>query len=427
MLLAGTVTGVMTARLLGPTGKGVYATILMLSTVFAAIGGAGIGEAAIVRIGQGAIGLRDALGATIVAVSISSLVASLLLLVAGFLVFQSDWSHVSRPVFVAGVALPAAIFFNALLQILNATERIVAVSILLGAAAIVTTMATVSLVAGAGLGVPGAIGATAIGTGAGLAGVVAALWRAGLRPSLKWLPSHIKWAFGYGAKVQSAYLAGELAARFDLVLVTLIIGARQAGFYSVALTVGALVATIPWAVSYSTFPRIAALASTEAHQLAMRACRLAVAAALLSAALIALAAPVVVPLAFGRTFAPAVGPALAIIPGGVTSSIQALLGRALAARGQPGTLLLFTSITLAAMCALDLIVIRPFGILGAGIVSTTSSVVGLGLALQLHNRHSTVTVRARDTIPHLVDFRDLAAMILRAAVATRVGLTRRPH
>lgn len=404
-LLSGIGAGVITARLLGPSGKGLFATLSLLGLTFAAIGGSGFGAAAVVRVGQRMISVRHALGATTAAVSLTSVFAMAFLWGGGALAFNAQWDDAATPLLIATAVLPVAIFFDALQQILNASERIAASSALTGAAAITSTASMLVLLGGFKLGVSGAVAATGAGACVGLIGCVVLLTRAGLRPFARWDPAHFRWAATYGSKVQLGYLAGALAGRFDLLLVFWIAGQTAAGYYSTSLTIGALAGMIPWAISNATFPRVSSVSVDDARALTVSVCRLGVVAGAGSAAVLAAITPFIVPLAFGNAFRPAIVPALILLPGGVVGALLTLFGGALAARGEPGVITLGASTTLAVMCVLDAVLIAPLGIAGAATAASLSSAAGLWAALRRHACHHTHPMTLRELLPHADDVR----------------------
>jgi O-antigen/teichoic acid export membrane protein len=175
-----------------------------------------------------------------------------------------------------------------------------------------------------------------------------------------------------------------LTARLDLILVFRFSGATEAGGYSVALTIGALVGSAPIAVSYASFPRLATLQDAPARLLTLQVFRIGIAAAISAAALLGAVSPFVIPLIFGRAYRPAIAPTLFLVPAGVLWSGQWLLCRASAARGVPRPLLVSFATSFLSMVALDLILIGPYGAVGAAVAATVSPALGLAVAVRYY-------------------------------------------
>jgi O-antigen/teichoic acid export membrane protein len=418
-LLLAAAVGVATARFLGPAGKGTFATLALLGLIAETVAGGGLGEATVVRVGQGRIRLDQAVAATLAGVAATSALAALATLVAGAIVFSGELAKVTLPLLIVVASVPVVAYFDALQLLLYVREHIVAASKLAALASAITTAATLVFLGPLHWGLAGALGAAAIGPAIAAIGCAMVLERTGAKLGFRWDTEHIRWGLGYGTKVQSAYLAGTLAARFDLVLVFAIAGSTQAGYYSIALTIGAIVGLVPWSVSQSTFPRIAAVTAPEARQLTVTICRLGLIAGLSVAIALAVVTPFGVPLLYGHRFTPAIVPSLILIFGGLLSALQALLCRAISARGDPRILLVSTVTSLAVMVVADLIVIAPLGIVGAATVAALSPAVGLVVALRMRSRATADMPYLRELFPRPADLR--FALTVASRLATRAG------
>jgi O-antigen/teichoic acid export membrane protein len=423
VLFLATVVGIVTARFLGPSGKGILATLAFLGLIAASLAGAGLGEAAVVRVGQGAIELKDAIAATVAGVAATSCFAGACLFAAGAVLFAHDWSEARWPLIIVAGSVPVVAYFDALQQLLNAREHIVTTSVLAAGSALIAAIATVVFLGPLHWGLIGAVVAVATGAVVGTLGCMIALARMGHRPLPRWDRTHLRWALGYGTKVQSAYLAGTLAARFDLLLVFSIAGSRQAGYYSVALTVGFIVVTIPWAVSASTFPRLASVDSHEARRLTVTVCRLGFLAAISSAVVLALTTPFILPVLYGRAFTPAVVPSIILLFGGLFASLQTLLCRAVSARGDPWVLLMSSITALVIMVAADTVVIGPFGILGAATVASLSAGLALVVALRALSKRSIEAPGFLELLPRGADVRVAIRLLSRLVSRARLPMS----
>ena len=417
--------GVITARALGPAGKGVLATLTLLVLLGTHLGGAGFGEAAIVEAAKGRSTLQHILRATVAAVAVTSTVASGLLLVVGFLVFRGDIAATARPLLLGVACLVFGVYFTALQQLLNASERVVLTSGLTALASIVTLLSAVAFLIVLQLGIDGAMLAMAAASIVGLTGTAVALHRSGLSLGARWDWAYVRRAAKFGSVVQAAYLVGALAGRADLLLVYLLDGKADAGFYSVALTVGGLTGYFAWAVSYASFPRLALLGHEAAQELTLRVCRVGLAGATFSAVGLLLVTPIALPLAFGEAFRPAVIPSLILIPGGVIACGQVLLCRALAARGDAHPLLLSFTVSLSVMVLADLAAIPIFGMVGAAGVSTGSAFVGLWAVVTSMRRRGSSEISLSQLAPRREDFLTVLGLAGRYAGAMRLRICQR--
>jgi O-antigen/teichoic acid export membrane protein len=339
------------------------------------------------------------------------MLAILPLSVAGGLLF---WGTATAVVQSPDPQRGAAVAFGSVLVLLNicystivsflvARERIVAVAALSIASTGSATVALWFTLAVLGGGVDGAIFAALIGAVIGLAGTVVVLRSASvsLRPAL--VRDYLPAALRLGVALQVSNLLVLLTARLDLILVFRLGGATEAGGYSVALTIGALVGSAPIAVSYASFPRLATLDHEQARLLGLQVFRVGMSAAISAGAVLAAVSPFLIPLAFGPAYSPAIIPTLILVPGGILWSGQWLLCRAAAARGVPRPLLVSFASSLGAMLALDLVLIGPFGGVGAAVAATLASALGLLIALSYHRKAGG---DIRSLLPRLRDFAD---------------------
>lgn len=380
------VAATVAARLLGPAGKGYYSSLLLLAGLMIQIFGAGLGEAAIVLAGRGKVSLATAVSGTMFALVPLSLAAGLVFWAVATAVLESADPERGTAVVLGSVLVVLNTCYTTIVAFLVARERMVAVATLSVIATGGTTLALWFLLAVRGDGMGAAIFASVLGAVLGLGGTVAVVRRmkVSLRPRLAraYLPA----AFRMGVALQVSNLLVLLTARLDLLLVYRLGDAAEAGGYSVALTIGALVGSAPIAVSYASFPRLATLGEEEAAALTRNVVRVGMAAALLVGAVLAAASPLVIPLAFGSEYSPAVVPTLILVPAGVLWSGQWLLCRAAAARGVPRPLLVSFAASFVAMLVLDLVLIGPLGAEGAALAAAVAPALGLAIALAYYRR-----------------------------------------
>lgn len=405
VVVLGMVSAVITARWLGPAGKGALSTLLYIGTLLSYAVSLGLGDSAIILIGKQKASLQDAVSAAILPILGALPFGVLALWLAAF---EADWSGIYPAVAAASALLPLAAFSYAFNAILNSQERIAFTSAAFVATTAVTTLGLVLFVVALDLGILGGVFAGLVGSSAGLVMLIAALRNYGVSFRPRWMPSYLRSALRYGVAIESSHLLIALSQRVDLVLVYGFAGEAVAGHYAIALALGQLVIYAPFALSLAAFPRLAHLAEDDAFTLTHRVVRVGLAAGLVSAVPLLLAIPVAIPLLFGRAFEPAVAPALLLLLGGLLHSGQWLLTRALAARGNTRPLFLSFGLSLVVMVALDAALIPAFGITGAGVASVLAPAAGLVIALRY-------SADIRGLIPVADDFREFTTF-LRALV-----------
>lgn len=395
------------ARLLGPAGKGYYSSLALMAGLFVQVFSAGLGEAAIVLAGRGRASLQDAASATMAAILPLSVLASGLFFVLAGVVFRTETDGGGHAVLIATAFVAISISYTTVVSFLVAKERVAAVAAVSVLANTTTTVALWSFLAWAKLGVVGALLASSAGAGIALATAIILLQRSGVSLWPRRVKGYLHGAVRFGAALQFSNLLVLMTARLDLILVYRLRSPSAAGSYSIALTIGALVGAAPIAISYASFPRLANLDEDQARMLTTQTFRIGMVAAVAGGGLLALGAPFGIPLVFGHAYVAALAATLLLIPSGIIWSAQWLLCRAAAARGAPASLLSSFAASVAVMLALDFVLIRPFAGAGAAFAALVGSSVGLLVALLFYRRGGW---QWRNFLPRIRDVTSVAAM-----------------
>jgi O-antigen/teichoic acid export membrane protein len=187
------------------------------------------------------------------------------------------------------------------------------------------------------------------------------------RPSMSILTTH----FELGIKAYLIALFGFLLLRIDLFMVKYILGAEQAGYYSIASTMADYVLMLPSVIGLILFPRLSSMNDFgEKLRQAKRATK-GTALALLPVLVFAgIAAKPAVSILFGKAFAPAVAAFLWLIPGIFAMGIENALVQFLNSLGYPVTLVWIWFAATILNVLLNLWMIPAFGIAGASAAST---------------------------------------------------------
>ena len=415
-LAATLVTATLTARYLGPAGKGYYSSLMLLGGLFVLAANAGLGEAAIVVAGRGVYALRDAAGATMAAVLGLALVGCAACVGIAQLVLPGNGQEQDLAIVWTGALVAVNALYTTALSLFLSRERVVLVGILSVANAVLSTAAVWVLLVASDLGVEGAVLGSVLGAGAAMVAGYVLLPRVGVSPRPRLLPGYMRAALRYGLPLQLANVLVLMTGRLDLILVYHLQDASTAGRYSIALTIGTLVSSAAMALSFASFPRLANLPEADSRRLAGTVVRTGTAAAIVSAAVLAAITPVAVPLAFGAPFRGAIAPTLILIPAGVLWSAQWLLSRAAAAQGAPRLLFISFALSFVAMIALDLVLIGPWGSTGAAIASLLASCLGCGIAARHYLARGW---KAADLLPGRAEFRAVAQVLTRPQTALR--------
>jgi len=192
-----------------------------------------------------------------------------------------------------------------------------------------------------------------------------------------------------GVRFAGAGIAEAVANRIDQVIVLPLIGAVQAGYYSVAVTIGTVPLAFAHALGSRYFNALSSAVAAGEEDLTVikgRSFRSSLAVGLLIAGCLATASPMAIPLLFGQGFAPAVVPTLVALVGSVFMVAAYVASLLLAAEARGGRMTV-AQVVSAAVGVGALTILGPMlGALGAALASVVGYLVLLllgGLFLRL--------------------------------------------
>lgn len=406
-------TSVLLARVLAPSGKGTLSVVQLVASFSAIVLNFGIGQALVyysarreargrdaiavallmglaVSVGLGLLGLLFGRSlAALLNISPSWLVVVGLMATGPVLVGQYLNAHVvgrgsiraSSLVNVGSLALQLLVF-----AVLWAMGRLTAATAILVWTLAVTGVAVVFI------GMSWSSEADeAVELGA--RSLMRRMWRYGL----------IAWPSG---------ILGTAAQRIDVFLLTSIKGTAQVGIYSIAVTLAELCWYIPNALGGVLLPKVAA-EREESLQVSFRLARVTWVATGLAAAAVAVVAPALVPLVFGRDFAGSVLPLFLILPGIIMSSAASAPAAYLSGIGKPIYGTIAAGVNVGVNVVANLLLIPRLGASGAALSSTISYSASAAILISVFVRKTDG--RLRDIlVPRAQDFREIYAAIRRA-------------
>jgi O-antigen/teichoic acid export membrane protein len=340
-VVAGAIASIFIARLLGPEGSGQFVVISSLFFTLLALGTLGIDQGVAWQLGARRWHPASALVTAAAAALALGLVCGAAGMAAWAVARSTAFAGIEAPVaLLASAALPPALLLTFFMQAAIASQRY--------EAAFAIGLAQSSAYA---VGVSGLTAAFAIeGAAAGLlvsqlAGAsVALVWgRSVLRGAgpgdARPDPARLRTAFSFGGRLWVANASAIFIYRFDVFLLNAYAGGSEAGYYAVAIAATTALGVLPAALGNVLFPRLASLSTDNGgatrretedqairHTLLLLAC---------TSAMLAVTLPLLLEPVFGAEFAPALVPALILIPGAAALGLATTLYVALAGRGHP--------------------------------------------------------------------------------------------
>jgi O-antigen/teichoic acid export membrane protein len=420
-VLLGTIASVVTARVLGPSGKGTLAALTFVTALVTQCCTLGLGDAAVVRIGQAKASAQDALSASLPAVALASLLGAATVLAYAVLQLPVGDPHIGAAVAVGCLTVVVGAVGQLLVFLVYARRRVVAVSVLTIAMSVTAAAAVVLFCVVVDLEV---LGGMLAGLAAGVLGIVVAttmVRRAQLRLRPRIATSYLRPALSFGLRAQLANVLAYSSARVDLLFVYALASHHDAGLYSVALTLGTITGFVAIALSFASFPSMAAMTDPEAFALTATMARVATLLGTALALVLSVAGSTLIAVLLGDAYAGALAPTIVLLFANVLWGVQWLLSRALAARGDPALLVRCFAANLAAMAAADAVLIPLAGAVGAAVGALIAPVVGLVVCLRAYDRHG---VHPDSFVPRRADLLRVWTVLRRqASRVTRRGAT----
>jgi len=177
----------------------------------------------------------------------------------------------------------------------------------------------------------------------------------------------------YGLRAYWATLFAFLVIRSDLLMVHTLGGSRQSGLYSIAATFADLMLILPIVVGSLLFPRLSQLTDRRAQwKLTTQTLYGLIPIMLLGLSVCFLAADLLIQFAYGRPFVPATIAVLWLLPGVLAMSVNTIIMNCFAAQGMPPVTVYSPALALTVNVLLNLWLIPHYGIRGAAISSSIS-------------------------------------------------------
>jgi len=367
----GLVTSVIVARILGPEGRGFYAVAITIGAIGVQFGNLGLHTSNTYYV-AGDRGLLPALAANTIIVSFAVGGVGTVLI---WMIFQL-WPQMAP---VRGLLL-----ILSLLWIPFGLAYMLLQNLLIGIQDVRTYNKIELLTKALGLGligvliITGTVGVETLFLVALIVLIIGLFWALlRLRTHIFTLPlpslTLFKETIRYGSKAYLAAFFAFLVLRVNLLMVKYILGAEEAGYYSIAATMADTVYMLPVVIGTILFPKLSAMTHDQEKWAFTRKMAVSVGVVTVVLATFAglLAGPVV-RILFGELFVPAVPAFIWLLPGIVFLSINTCYMNYFASIGMPLITVVSPGLAAIVNIAVNLKLIPWWGIVGASITSVLS-------------------------------------------------------
>ncbi|MBD5654647.1 MAG: oligosaccharide flippase family protein, partial [Candidatus Eremiobacteraeota bacterium] len=369
-------TGIVTARVFGPAGKGVISYAAVLAN-FAVAAAEGLRNGIVFEAGT----QDNPLGR----VWRTALPLVALFAPAGALVFFLLWRSQPTQIAFLFVALvfPFALFLQAITGVYVVRHEIERLNVqnawTVGAGSSLMMLVAVAF-----------FHATLV--------VALCIWLAGFVAAAAWAavgarsllagdrqpdgPSSARRQLAFGLKGALSACVTLLAVRVDMLLVGALLAPSALGIYAIAVALGELPWVVSRAVTWSTTARIGTEDFASAAALTAKVVRFLLTFQVVAALAIVASASFLVPLVYGARFAGVTPLVYVLVPRMIGYGADGVLSYFIAVRaGHPGTLLTFEIGTFVLCAALAAAGIHRFGLFGAALGTTVAFIIAVAAKL----------------------------------------------
>jgi len=182
----------------------------------------------------------------------------------------------------------------------------------------------------------------------------------------------------YALPATFTFMPQELNRRLDQMLIALFLPAQTLGLYVVAVAWSNLLLPIMTPISQAIFPKVAGTNDLNlAHDYGIQTVRISILIAFSSFFGLFFITPIVFPIFYGSDFKPAIPAAIVLVGASVIKSIGSVTAEVLSAFGKPKVPMKAEFIGLAGTLFALLILLQPYGLMGAAI----ASLLGYGMTV----------------------------------------------
>ena len=370
-------TGIITARLLGPEGRGAFTAITVWGTLFGTLGSLGLPHA--IAFTMKASGKRASGHILAAGLIIASVTAAGTTLVGYFIVPALVGQYgevVERFAAYRTLLVPCIVYILLFRAVLLVDRRFIVYNAAQSVAPVAFLALLLVFVAFAEL-TPVAAAACLV-----LVDVPILIWLSrtalrGHRVRFDGVGSHLAAVWRYQRRLIPAEAAGAVLPFLDRILLVMLVSPRELGWYVVAYSLSRLIGALQKPVVAVLLPSIANRPRDEVAAVLARAIRFAMPVLLTGALGLAIIGRPLIAAVYGRDFVDAVPAFYVLVGEAVIGSLALLLGQGLLAINRPGAMSVSQTATLITASTAMLILVPRFGIVGAAMGLAIASLTQL--------------------------------------------------
>lgn len=391
--------GVLFARLLPPTDRGILALVLLLPVTLAYFADLGVSQAIVYLLGRKKRSLEAVAGTTLALALLLGGVAALVMWLARAWILPAFFKSVPSSYYLFALGLlPVLLLDTYLLSILRGQQRFAVFNFRRLLTPVFLLAGVIFLTGVGGLGVRGAVIAFAIST---LLGLLLSFWFVGYSVAhtsetslrLRFQPSLAGEAVAFGLKSYAQNLVGHLHYRLDVYLLALFLPPAQVAFYAIATAVAEVAFYLPDSVGTVLFPKLSAEREERIHELTAEVSRHTLWITALATLGLLAAGGWLIPLAYGQAYRPAIAPFMVLMPGCLAMAVYKILTRNFTSRNRQQVSILAASVSLVSNIALNILLIPRMGVIGAALASLISYTTAATILALIFRRETGIPLK----------------------------------
>ena len=391
-LAIGAVTGILTARMLGPAARGEYAAVVIWPIAIATLLSFGINQAIAFNVGRTAFTVSE----VATAAATLGLVQGVLSILIGLLVVPFALARYSPAVRHLGIIFvlftPALILGGYPANLFQGRQDLLRFNVLRVAAPLMYLAGLVGLYFTHRASLTSVVvfhlagWLVALGMGSVMVG-------SRLKPRVHWNSSAIPRLIHFGVRTQVTNLANYFNQRVDQLLLSLFVPPRQLGLYAVAVTLSTGATVFPQAAGIVTFSRGASQSTEDARVTIGVSFRASLLWLLICCSALFVLTPLLIRLLFGAAFDDSIAACRILLPGTLFIGLNQVLYNGASALGRPGLPSYGEGVSMA-VTGIGLYLLVPhYGYVGAAITSSIAYSVSFLVMLALVRRLFGLSLR----------------------------------
>ena len=404
---------ILIARLLGPAGKGQISLVIFTITILINVAALGIPSALVFHVGQKLHNTRRLFGAGLALYSLAVVVFAVLYLAV--LPYLQGTIFSDLPpwlMYFVLLAFPLSLAIRYAQHIMLGLRHVFHYNLVTVLDRVAYVVLLVVILWGFEQSVAGVVYAEVLGRLTACVVAVCFLLCA-LKPLFSFGRKELGALLGYGLRAHLMLVIALVSYRIGLYVLRYFYDAAVVGQYSIALNMAEVLLFIPNSFGVILFARTSSSTDEEASRFTPIAARNVLALTLVSALVLGLVAPVLVPLIFGQAFRPSIALFLVLLPGVITFALYRVLSYDMIGRGFPLRVSLASGAGLIANLGVAILLVPRLGAMGAvfgnlaGYILTTAIITFIFLRMT-GNRLSDLILWRRDDFRH---YRNLLAKL----------------